>query len=150
MKFFKFCTLFICFLCLLLLVYFQINSYTSQQSASQRLAERLGAEVRDDNQQITAVGEGTAGLSLYLTLETDAGQGEDVDLYINDVRAGNLHGDVLAVHVEDGDVLTLQSRRPNITVRIADFPATLDDNKLAASVTTGRASYTLLGTVVFR
>lgn len=150
-RLFKCITFAIFFTCLGLLVYFQTtNLLQEDESASERFADRLGAEVKDEQSDIIAAGEGVQGLSLYLSFETDIEKGEDIDIYLNGSRAGNMRGGVLRLRVNDGDEITITSREPGVRVRIAEYPENLDEHLLPDVVSTDAGGTTPFGTVSFR
>ena len=147
MRWFRYCTLALLAVCFCALIAAQLYLHSSGESAGDRIARHLGADVRDERQEIVAAADEEELLFQYLTLEAPANAA--LALYRNGERVGDFGGGLLAVKVGEGDTLSVVATTAGLTVTITDLPAALDSDRLTASVVTvdGAVSF---GSVHFR
>ena len=111
-------------------------------------ANRLNASLTDPLAEAELAGEKIAGLSVYLTMETDGDAVSGATLLVNGVAAGDFKKGILCVKVEDGDVLSLRDGE-GVTVTIDDYPENLKETALAPSLT-AKSKVCPWGTVQFK
>lgn len=124
--------------------YFALND----DAAKELRADRIGASFVDFAEQVTEAGNEIAGMSLYLTMETEGNEASEGQLFINGAFAGNFQQGILTVRVKEGDELALKNA-PGVTVSISDYPKDLDETFLPATMT-GQDVTTKWGNIVFK
>jgi hypothetical protein len=111
-------------------------------------ADRIGASLIEPFLETEKAGEKIAGLSVYLTMETENDASSSAVLLVNGVEAGNFSKGVLCVKAEDKDRLALK-QADGVTVTITDYPDDIDETYLPSSLK-GEADTTFWGTVIFK
>lgn len=111
-------------------------------------ANRINASLTDPLAEAELAGEKIAGLSVYLTMETEGDDVSEATLLVNGIAAGDFKKGILCVKVEDGDVLSLKDGE-GVTVTIDDYPENLEETALTVSLT-GKTGVCPWGTVQFK
>ncbi len=123
------------FFCFVLLLLFQGYHLWQPDSYQLKMAARLGAEIKEDMGEIWVAAGKEEKLFAYLTLEVSGGQSISAIILIDGSRAGTLENGLLTLKVHDGEEVSIYNGgTTEITVEIADYPDSLDENALPGQI----------------
>lgn len=117
-------------------------------AAKELRADRIGASFVDFAEEVAEAGNEMAGLSVYLTIETEGNESSEGQLFINGAYAGDFRQGILTLRLKDGDELALKNAA-GLTVSVSDYPEDLDETFLPAKIT-GQETTTKWGNIVFK
>ncbi len=104
-------------------------------SYQMQIAERLGAEVKTEMEEMWIAAVRDDDLFAYLTLEVVGGDGADALLRIDGAAVGTLEGGLLTVKVHQGEQLSVDnSGVSELTIEIGDYPESLDESALPSQL----------------
>lgn len=111
-------------------------------------ADRIGATIIDIGERVSEAGADVAGLSGFVTLETEDGRPHDAILLKNGKLAGDFAKAVITLRVADGDRLALRGGDGNAFI-VSDYPDGIDSEALPFRVVAAETT-TDWGVVAFR
>ncbi|MGM9567439.1 MAG: hypothetical protein ACI3W6_04595 [Clostridia bacterium] len=111
-------------------------------------ADRIGASFVDLAGQVAEAGNEIAGMSVYLTMETEGNGSSEGQLFINGACAGDFRRGILTLRVKEGDELALKNAEGE-KVFISDYPENLDETFLSREII-GEKTMVQWGKIVFK